>query len=377
MELADRIDLARAWIAVFFGGIAAVAIAAIAFPPQVYDGFLWRYFWGPVDADAHGAACAVRSGGTTERLPTQSACAAADGIVVTPGYTTVSTLSYAVVLIFMLIGVLVLLRRLNVRMTPRFYFALFPFMLLGGALRVVEDVNVTFLRADAGMLIPYPSVALIISPFIYFVMFAFTLGALIVSILLSRRDVLEEYEPFLGGVGAVAVTVTVGWLLYISASSELVGFFPSVAIITLGGATLITALFWWASQRYAPFINDGTGYIGALIVWGHSVDGVANVLSLDWADTLGLGVTYGSKHVVNEATVRITGQIQPVWLSEAIGTAWPFLFIKVAAAVVVVWVFNEEIFDDSPRYAYLLLIAILAVGLGPGTRDMLRAMLAI
>jgi len=112
-------------------------------------------------------------------------------------------------------------------------------------------------------------------------------------------------------------------------------------------------------------------------VWGHAVDGVANVLSLDWTDALGIGVNYGSKHVVNEATVRITGSVQPAWLSEAIGTAWPFLFIKVAAAVLVVWVFNDEIFEESPRYAYLLLIAILAVGLGPGTRDMLRAMLAI
>jgi len=377
MQLPDGVDPARAWLAAFLGGVLVVAAAALAFPPRVYDGFLWRYFWGPVDADAHGAACAVRSGGTTERLPDQVACSAADGIVVTPGYTTVSTAIYAVVLIFMLVGVLLLLRRLDVTMTPRFYAALFPFMLFGGALRVVEDVNVAFLRADAGMLIPYPSVALIISPFIYFVMFAITLGALVAGVVLSRRGVLAAYEPYLAGTGVVALAATVGWLLYVSATSELVGFFPSVAIITLGGATLITALFWWVSERYTPIINEGTGYIGALIVWGHSVDGVANVLSLDWTDALGIGVNYGSKHVVNEATVRITGSVQPAWLSEAIGTAWPFLFIKVAAAILVVWVFNDEIFEESPRYAYLLLIAVLAVGLGPGTRDMLRAMLAI
>ena len=377
MQLPDGVDLARAWLAAFVGGVLVVVAAALASPRRVYDGFLWRYFWGPVDADAHGAACAVRSGGTTERLPDQAACSAADGIVVTPGYTTVSTAVYAVVLVFMLVGVLLLLRRLDVTMTPRFYAALFPFMLFGGALRVVEDVNVAFLRADAGMLIPYPSVALIISPFIYFVMFAITLGALVVGVILSRRGVLAAYEPYLAGTGAVAVAATVGWLLYVSATSELVGFFPSVAIITLGGATLITALFWWVSERYAPVINEGTGYIGALIVWGHSVDGVANVLSLDWTDALGIGINYGSKHVVNEATVRITGSVQPAWLSEAIGTAWPFLFIKVAAAILVVWVFNDEIFEESPRYAYLLLVAILAVGLGPGTRDMLRAMLAI
>ena len=377
MQLPDELDPVRAWLAAFVGGVVVVAGGAIAAPERVYDGFLWRYFWGPVDADAHGATCAVRSGGTTERLSGQAACSTAEGIVVTPGYTTVSTVSYAVVLIFMLVGVLLLLRRLNVSMTPRFYVALFPFMLFGGALRVVEDVNVAFLRAEAGTLIPYPSVALIISPFIYFVMFAITLGALVLGVVLAKRGIVAEYEPYLAGTGLAALSLTVGWLLYVSTTSELVGLFPSVAIITLGGATLITALFWWASQRYAPVINEGTGYIGALIVWGHAVDGVANVLSLDWTDALGIGVNYGSKHVVNEATVRITGSVQPAWLSEAIGTAWPFLFIKVAAAVLVVWVFNDEIFEESPRYAYLLLIAILAVGLGPGVRDMLRAMLAI
>ena len=377
MELPDGIDPARAWLAAFLGGLVVVATAAVAFPRRVYDGFLWRYFWGPVDADAHGATCAVRAGGATERLYSQTACSAADGVSAVPGYTTVSTASYAIVLVFMLVGVLLLLRRLNVRLTPQFYVALLPYMLLGGALRVVEDTNVAFLRADAGMLLPYPPVALIISPYIYFVMFAFTLAALVFVFLLSRRGVLDEYEPSLAAIGAVSLSATIGWLLYISATSEIVDFVPAVTIITLCGATLIAAVFWWASNRYAPVINEGTGYIGALIVWGHSVDGIANVLSLDWTDALGVGVTYSSKHVVNEATVRITESLQPAWLSEAIGTAWPFLLIKVAAAIFVVWVFNDEIFDDSPRYAYLLLIAILAVGLGPGTRDMIRATLAI
>ncbi|MFT4883331.1 MAG: putative membrane protein [Natronomonas sp.] len=377
MDSSEGIDPARAWLAAFVTALVAVVGAAIAFPRRVYDGFLWRYFFGPVDADAHGATCAVRSGGTTERLYSQTACASADGIVVTPGYTTVSTISYAVVLIFMLVGVYLLLDRLDVEISPRFYFALFPFMLLGGALRVVEDVNATFVREGLPMLIPYPEVSLIISPFIYFVMFAITLAALVAGILLAERGVVDEYEPFLGGVGALALVTTVGFLLYVSVTSPAVGFYPAVTLITLTGATIIAALFWWASNEYAPYINEGTGYMGILVVWGHSVDGIANVLSLDWANTLGLPVTYGSKHVINAATVRITSAIQPAWLSEAIGTAWPFLLIKVGAAVAVVWVFDEQIFEDSPTYAYILLIAILAVGLGPGTRDMLRATLGI
>lgn len=369
-------DLARTWLAVFVGGIVAIVAAAAAFPRRVYDGFLWQYFWGPVDADAHGAVCAVRSGGTTERLYSRAACSGAEGFVAEPGYTTVSTVSYAVVLVFMLIGVLLLLRRLDIEMSPAFYFALFPYMLLGGALRTVEDVNVAFRGEEVGMLIPYPTVALIISPFIYFVMFGFTLAALVGGVWLEGRGTLSRSETFLGGIGTAAVVAVVGWLLYVAGTTDIVEFYLLVPTIVLGGATLTTLVFWWVTERFVPGINEGTGAMGALVVWGHAVDGVANVLSLDWGEQL-VGVPYGSKHVINEATVRITGAIQPQWLTDAIGSAWPFFFIKVIAAVVVVWVFNEEIFEESPRYAYLLFIAVLAVGLGPGTRDMLRATLAI
>ena len=376
MELPEDIDPARAWLATFLGGVVAMVAAAVALPRRVADGFLWRYFWGPVDADAHGATCAVRSGGTTERLYSRSACAAADGIVAEPGYTAVSTVSYAVVLVFMLVGVLLLLRKLEIEMSPGFYVALFPFMLLGGALRVVEDVNATFLSEGMDTFIPYPEVALIISPFIYFVMFAFTLAALVATVSLERRGVVERFEPPLAAAGAVGLAVTFAVLAYASVTREVIAFNPLFVTIVVVGATAIAALFWAATGRYAPAVNEGTGRMGILVVWGHSVDGVANVLSLDWGPQL-VGQAYTSKHVINAATVRITRAVQPAWLSDAIGTAWPFLLIKIGAAVAVVWVFDRGIFEESPRYAYLLFIAILAVGLGPGTRDTLRATLGI
>jgi len=282
--------------------------------------------------------------------------------------------------VFMLIGVLLLLRKLEIQMSPQFFFALFPFMLLGGALRVIEDVNATFLSAGVGTFIPYPEVALIISPFIYFVMFGFTLAALILTVTLERRGVLAAFEPPLAVAGAAGLTGAIGVLAYASATHAIIGFNPLFLLIVVVGATVIAALYWTLSERYAPVINEGTGRMGILVVWGHSVDGLANVLSLDWGPEL-VGASYGSKHVVNRATVRITKTLYETLgygsLEETIGSAWPFLLLKVFAAVAVVWVFDDRIFEDSPRYAYLLLIAILAVGLGPGTRDTLRATLGI
>ena len=171
-----------------------------------------------------------------------------------------------------------------------------------------------------------------------------------------------------------------GALAYASLARELIAFNPLFLSLVAVGATVIAALFWVGTERFAPVVNEGTGRIGILVVWGHAVDGVANVLSLDWGPEL-VGQSYTSKHVVNEATVRVTGAAYEAagygWLSDAVGTAWPFLLIKVGAASAVVWVFDRRIFEESPRYAYLLLVAILAVGLGPGTRDTLRATLGI
>jgi len=387
MELSEDIDPARAWLAALAAGVVLTAAAALAFPRRVADGVLWRYFWGPVDADAHAATCAVRSGGTTERLYSAAACRAADGVVAQPGYTTVSTVSYALILVFMLVGVLLILRELGVEMSPQFFYALFPFMLLGGALRVVEDVNATLLGAGQSTFIPYPEVALIISPFIYFVMFAFTLAALVASVTLERRGAIERFEPALAVAGTAGLLVALGALAYASIAFDPVAFNPLFFALVVGGASLVAALFWLGSERYAPVINEGTGRMGILVVWGHAGDGLANVLSLDWGPEL-VGQSYGSKHVVNRATVRVTeaayvrfeerGLVESSqYLVDTFGTAWPFLLIKVGAAVAVVWVFDDRIFEESPRYAYLLLIAILAVGLGPGTRDTLRATLGI
>ncbi|WP_336344107.1 DUF63 family protein [Halalkalicoccus ordinarius] len=371
----DRIDPVRAWAATLAGAIIALVVGSLAFPRRVYDGFVWKYFWGPVVADGTGSTCARRVDGETVLLDGASECQRAAGVVAEPGYTTISTVSYALILVFALVGVVFLLQRLDIGSGHGFFFALFPFMLFGGALRTVEDASIALLRAGDPA-IPFPWSGLLISPLIYFTVFFVTLAAVLLSVAAARRGPVDRYEYPLAGIGTAALVVTVGYLGWLANTTGLLGFHPIVSIVTLGGATLIAALAWVGTERYAPEVNAGTGYMGVLVVWGHTVDGIANVLSLDWASALGLP-TYTPKHVVNSAIVDVTGALQPESVSSAIGTAWPFLFVKVGAALFVVWVFNEEIFEESPRYSMLLLVAVTAVGLGPGTRDFLRATFGI
>ena len=126
VRVADRFGLSpeRAWGAAVGAIVGLLVVGSLVFPRIVYDRFLWRYFWGPVAADGRGAQCAVRAGGGTEFLTSAGACAeaaAAGGVVASPGYTTVSTVSYIVVLLGMLVGVLFLLRWLGIAEEYRFF----------------------------------------------------------------------------------------------------------------------------------------------------------------------------------------------------------------------------------------------------------------
>ena len=367
----DGVDRARAWLAAVLGGATLLIVGALVFPRRVYDGFVWRYFWGPVVADAHGAACAVRSGGTTELLYDAEACATASGFVAEPGYTLVSEIGYIVLLLVGLSGVLILLDRLALPVDRRLFFALVPFMLFGGALRTVEDASVS-LPAGAPGTIPFPASALIISPFIYVTVAAVTLAALLASEWVARRG-RDDPHRLLAGIGTTVLLLSIGYLGALAATTEEVTFYPlfAAAVVVLTAATV--SVTWRAIRRFAPWLNRGTGKIGYVVLWAHALDGVANVLALDWAVALGLPATLVPKHPANRAIIAVAEAALPESAQAVIGTAWPFLLVKIAAVVFVLWLFDEEIFESDRQYAILLLVAIVAVGMGPGTRDALRA----
>ncbi|MFC6824829.1 DUF63 family protein [Halopelagius fulvigenes] len=372
--VAERVgaDPERLW-----GGSVAVILAVLvggwlAFPELVYDRFIWHYFWGPVQADANSAVCAVRTNGVTQYLDSAQACAAAPEPVAYPGYTLVSEVGYMVTLLVALSGLVFLLRRLDIGTERRFFYALLPFMFFGGALRVVEDANDTPGATDA--LISYPWNTLVISPIIYFTVFGITLAAVVASVTADRAGLVDGYEKPLFGLGTGALVLTLGYLVsLVVTGAPGVEFYPQVLVATLVGATLSAGATWWLIERFAPEINAGTGLIGLVIIWGHAVDGVANVIGLDWMPALNAGRNLVPKHPVNQFVVDFTSSVLPASVLAVTGDTWPFLLIKLAAATFVVWVFEEGIFEESPRYSMLLLVAVLAVGLGPGTRDMLRA----
>jgi uncharacterized membrane protein len=389
MSTIRQISPERGWAATVLTVLVALVVGSILFPRIVWDGFLWQYLWGPVYADAHNAQCVVLEGGSPVLYESQSQCNALQSggsVYSEPGYTLVSEAVYAVTLVVALIGVLFMLRRFDIGDEPRFIYGLLPFMFFGGALRVVED-GLDAAPAEAAIPIQYPWNTFLISPLIYFTVFFVTLAALFVALYLAYAGRVESYERGLAAIGGGVLAVTLGYLGVLTVTTDYVNVYPQITIIVLGVAGAITLGTWRAIETYKPSLNRGTGAIGIVVLFAHAVDGVANVVGIDWGAELGL--PYGDlvpKHPINDAMIGLGGWISgtvanltggAIVPARFIGEAWPFLFLKVGAAVGVIWLFDETIFEESPRYAIILLIAIIAVGLGPGTRDMLRATFGI
>ena len=362
----------RTWTAAVFAIVGALVGGSLLFPDLVYGSFIWQYFWGPVYADAHNAACAAWNGGAPQLYASTESCSAVQGPTAYPGYTLVSEIGYALTLIVSLSGLVFLLRRLEIGERISFIYPLLPFMLFGGALRVVEDA-MDSVPEGVDAAIQYPLNSLIISPLIYFTVFFLTLAALLVSVGLAKRGVTDTYEWPLAGIGTAFLVGTVGYLGYLSATTTYVHFHPLFTVLTMVFAVLIAGGLWWVVGRYVPSLTSGTPRLGAVILWAHAVDGVSNVLGIDWGKELGLPYDMVPKHPVNRGVIDIAEAVVPESLAAVIGTAWPFLLVKIAAALIVISLFDERMFEEGPRFAVLLLIAVIAVGLGPGTRDMLRA----
>jgi len=379
MEVTQQLDSERTWVGTALVAVAAVVVGSLLFPRRVYQEFIWHYFWGPVYADAHNARCAVNQGGVVELLYRPDACAAAvqEGLTVAePGYTVVSEVGYMVILLFALIGILQLLRNLDIATDRGLFFALVPFMLFGGALRVVEDAN-DAVPVGADPLITYPWNSLIISPVIYVTVFVVTLGALLTSIRLEEEGYVETYYRPVGLVGGIAFGLTFLYLAIQGVTTGYVSWFPQVLFVVVLLATLVSAGLYYAVEEWQSEINAGTGKIGLVVLWGHAIDGVANVIAADWLGALGVNLTYSAKHPANRFIIDVTESVLPSSVIATTGSSWPFLVVKMVVALAVVWIFDEQIFDENPRYAILLLVAIVAVGLGPGTRDMIRATFGI
>lgn len=325
----DSREAVAGWLLAFFLPITVVALGALVRPELFYDRFVWQHLYGPIVADSIREPSVARA-----------------GVEASPGYTVTSTAVYAYYLLLSVVGIVELLERYDIGNSPEFFYALVPFGFVGGALRVVEDVG-TF----------QPPVSFFfISPLIYVTMAAFTAAVFVIALRLESQGRYDSYWKPLAAAGTIAFTVLALYIL-------VQGFLdpPVFATVPIGAVVLATAswaVIWFVVKFNFPSIIEPTGKMGAVVLWGHMLDAASTAVGVEYFG-------YGEKQPVVDAIITTTG------------TAYSFILIKAAVIVAILWAFDEKFFEDYERLPYLLLVAILAVGLGPGVRNTLRIMIGV
>ena len=400
----------KLWFILIFGIIAFLTIGCLFLPEIFWDKFIYRYYWGPVEVDALESGPKIQS----------------DGYEVNQGYTIISEITYGIVLILALFGIYRILERLKIQIHLRFVLSIVPYFFLGGSLRVLEDAE----------LFKEPYVYLFISPLIYFVIGVLILGVLLFFVSVARRGsfslkmklvltgmvwlifnliYISIYFFNSGGfnymihplVPIIFSIITFSFLIWDTMKKHEFDAFLSVFLFGLFLLTfsVFVVLLWpsidpWKEAYLQAQVRDDvtirpfagllvimisiivtfctyivpkvlenkqkliaifTNPINLLIIFGQVFDATATFVGVDFYG-------YSEKHPI------------PDYFFQTFGTSAVFIPIKLILACMMVYLidisFKEEL-SKYPRLRGLIKIAIIVLGLAPGTRDMLRMMMGV
>ena len=264
-----------------------------------------------------------------------------EGFVLPPWY-------FLVPLLVILAGVVALLWALEPPVTDRTVLAFAPWMLFGSALHVLHRIEAYPDRIEV----------LFASPSVYLVT-AIVAGIVwIVGIFLYAGGLQPTIERVVGIAGTAFFAVFAMLILNIGwADGTFEPFWPVIGVVIAG---IVTAIAWIALGLWFTDVAATTSTTGALVVFGHALDGVSTAVGYD---VFGAGEEVPLSRLVLE-----TGEALPTY--EYIGAGWMFILVKVVLAMVILGLFREYV-EERPKQARTLLALVAAIGLGPGTHNVL------
>ena len=261
-----------------------------------------------------------------------------------PAGFTVPPWPYLVVLAVAVAGVGYGLASRRPAVTARHVLGLAPWIVVGSALHVLYVVESlpAVIAPLAGTGAVYVTVAVIAG------------GGWLLADAVRPRTV-----PALLAAGGLAVAVPlVGATIIVGLTQgTLAPVWPAAGAVV---AVLLTAAGWATLRRRRPAATAATGWVGLLAVFGHTLDGVSTTVGVD---VLGYGERTPLSRVILDAAATLP-------TADIIGTGWLFILVKIGVVSAVVVLFAEYV-DDEPSEGYPLLGVIAAVGLGPGTYNLL------
>jgi len=285
-------------------------------------------------------------------------------IVLDSGYNIYNTLTWAVLLGLSLFGIIKLLKKLNLRIDAAFVLALAPHIVFWASARVVEDMN----------LVQPPHSYILITPFIYFLAFAFTAPLLVLCAYLGNRGYqwAPDYQRPMFWTGIVMVAGLYAWMLMSGPVDRawvplMVALFATI----FTGATYAIACLWRsrAERMAAADAPPAGGKPAVLPVWmglgflkdrlnltllfAHMFDASSTFIGVD---LIGM---YEEKHVF------------PSFFIEATGTSAVMYPLKLLIFIPVLYILSRWYEEEDVQLANLIKFVILVLGFGPGIRNTL------
>jgi uncharacterized membrane protein len=246
----------------------------------------------------------------------------------------------------LVIGVGAALWSLQPVVTDRTVLAFAPWMMFGSSLHVLHRLGAY--PDDLAVLFGTPSVYVVTGG----VAGATWLGALA----LERSGTGPANEAVVAVVGTASFAVTAASAVALQGGVGDV-FWPALSVVL---TVVVTALVWLGIDRRYERVAAVTGATGALVVFGHTLDGISTAIGYD--------VLGASEEVPLSLLILEAGEALPT--AEYVGGGWLFVLAKVALAAGIVGLFREYI-EEAPRQGRMLLAFVAAVGLGPGTHNVL------
>ncbi len=258
-----------------------------------------------------------------------------DPIVYDTGYNPVNTTTWAIVLGISIFCLIRLFKRLELKVDERLVIHTLPYIIAGSSLRVIED---------AEMLLP-PWKYLLITPLIYFVVFALTITALLVTRKIMGKDFYRGY----GAVGIIWTALNIGALSTVGFEDPWV----IAAIFALG--SVVTGSIYLL-RRIVPWLRFLDNKFNLAILYAHMLDASSTYVGVDWFG-------YYEKHVVPTILIDLTGTA---------GIMYP---LKLLILLPVLSMIDGSMKDPSLRN--LIKLALITLGLAPAVRNTLRLALGI
>ncbi len=269
-----------------------------------------------------------------------------EGFVLPPWYVLA-------LLVLLLAAVVALLWVLEPPVTDETVIAFAPWMMFGSTLHVLYKIDA----------FPTSIEPLFSAPTVYLTTAIVAGSTWLLGSFLYAAGFQRSIARFVGVSGTAFFTVFAIFTLYHGwMAGTIEPLWPVLSVVITG---VVAALAWLGLSLWFTEVAAVTSLSGAFVVFSQTLDGVTTAVGYDVLDA--------GEDVPASQFILDVGAALPTY--EYVGAGWLFVLVKVVLALVVVGLFADFV-REEPRRARVLLGLIAAIGLGPGTHNVLLFVVA-